>query len=100
MCVRACQQFQGRVLTSPRPVPGKGPSVWDDTLHREPWRTPDLSNGDEACDSLHLYRRDVEMVKELGVRLPRQRRLPASPHSASFSKPLNRSVKRLLHPFP
>lgn len=46
---------------------GKGPSVWDDMLHRQPWRVEDKRNGDVACDSLRLYRRDVEMVKELGM---------------------------------
>ncbi|KAK3911033.1 Myrosinase 1 [Frankliniella fusca] len=46
---------------------GKGPSVWDDSLHREPWRVSDKTNGDVACDSLRLYRRDVQLVKELGL---------------------------------
>ncbi|XP_026283358.1 myrosinase 1-like [Frankliniella occidentalis] len=46
---------------------GKGPSVWDDYLHREPWRVVGEANGDVACDSLRLYRRDIQMIKEMGL---------------------------------
>lgn len=45
---------------------GKGESIWDRfTRVRE--NISDRNNGDIACDSYHLYRQDVELMKELGL---------------------------------
>ncbi|XP_073981967.1 myrosinase 1-like [Rhodnius prolixus] len=45
---------------------GKGESMWDRMLHNRPELVKDKSNGDVACDSFHLYKEDVKLVKEIG----------------------------------
>ena len=46
---------------------GKGPSIWDDFV-RVPGRIKDRSTGDVACDHYHLFRDDVRLMAEMGVK--------------------------------
>ncbi|XP_072933014.1 cytosolic beta-glucosidase-like [Epargyreus clarus] len=46
---------------------GKGLSMWDYYMRTAPDMIVDHSNGDVACNSYYLYKRDIEMLKELGV---------------------------------
>jgi beta-glucosidase len=48
-------------------VDGRGPSIWD-TFTREPGRTIDGDNGDVATDSYRLWREDVQLMKEYGIK--------------------------------
>lgn len=47
---------------------GKGESIWDTHLHKNPNFTLDHSNADVAADSYHHRMDEIEMVNSLGVR--------------------------------
>jgi beta-glucosidase len=46
---------------------GRGPSIWDRYAHTA-GNIGDRSNADVACDSYHLYKDDVQLMKALGVK--------------------------------
>ncbi|KAL9881333.1 myrosinase 1-like [Glossina fuscipes] len=46
---------------------GRGPSIWDTFTHEHSNMIDDHSNGDVGPDSYHLFDKDLEALKELGV---------------------------------
>lgn len=48
-------------------VDGRGKSIWDD-FSRTPGKTLDGKNGDVATDSYRLWREDIALLKQYGIR--------------------------------
>ena len=60
-CATAAYQIEGAVKED-----GRKPSVWD-TFSHTPGKTFRGETGDVADDSYHLYKEDVQLLKNLGV---------------------------------
>jgi beta-glucosidase len=58
----ASYQIEGAVRED-----GRGPSIWD-TFSHTPGKVRRGDTGDIACDSYHLFERDLDLLSELGVR--------------------------------
>ena len=61
-CATAAYQIEGGANEG-----GRGPSVWDVFSHK-PGKTFQGETGDVADDSYHLYKEDVRLLKNLGVK--------------------------------
>jgi len=60
-CATAAYQVEGGAQAD-----GRGPSLWD-TFSHTPGKTHNGETGDVADDSYHLYKDDVQLLKNLGV---------------------------------
>jgi beta-glucosidase len=60
-CATAAYQIEGAAKED-----GRAPSVWD-TFSHTPGKTFQGQTGDVADDSYHLYKKDIELLKNLGV---------------------------------
>ena len=47
---------------------GRGPSIWDAFAHL-PGRIKNNDVPDVSCNSYHLYEKDIEMMKKIGLKL-------------------------------
>ncbi|KAJ2941573.1 hypothetical protein O0L34_g14626 [Tuta absoluta] len=45
----------------------KGENIWDHLVHNHPQDVKDGTNGDVGADTYHNYKRDVEMMREMGL---------------------------------
>ena len=61
-CATAAYQIEGAAKED-----GRGPSIWD-TFSHTPGITVNGDTGDVADDSYHLYKEDVRLLKNLGVK--------------------------------
>jgi len=64
-CATASYQIEGGAKDD-----GRGPSTWD-TFSHTPGKTHNGDTGDVADDSYHLYKEDVQLLKNLGVQVYR-----------------------------
>uniref|UniRef100_A0ACD5XBM7 Uncharacterized protein n=1 Tax=Avena sativa TaxID=4498 RepID=A0ACD5XBM7_AVESA len=58
----AAYQYEGGATEG-----GRGPSIWDTFTHQHPKKITDKTNGDVADDSYHLYKEDVNLLKDMGM---------------------------------
>ncbi|MGA8150001.1 MAG: GH1 family beta-glucosidase [Terriglobales bacterium] len=61
-CATAAYQIEGAVKED-----GRGPSVWD-TFSHTPGKTFQGETGDVADDAYHLYKEDVQLLKNVGAK--------------------------------
>jgi beta-glucosidase len=58
-CGIAAQQIEGAVRED-----GRGESIWDRFTIEQAQKVQDGSNSDVACDSYHLWKEDVALLKQ------------------------------------
>jgi beta-glucosidase len=46
---------------------GKGPSIWDDFVHRRPGKIKTRENGDVSCDFYRRYKDDIALIKAMNL---------------------------------
>lgn len=61
-CSTCSYQIEGAVKED-----GRGPSIWD-TFSHTPGKIVNGDTGDVADDSFHLYKEDIKLLRELGVK--------------------------------
>src|SRR5580700_5516997 len=64
-CATAAYQIEGAVTED-----GRKPSVWD-TFSHTPGKTFQGDTGDVADDSYHLYKEDIQLLKNMGAKVYR-----------------------------
>ncbi len=64
-CATAAYQIEGAPTAD-----GRGPSIWD-TFSHIPGKVYQNQTGDVANDDYHLYKEDVQLLKNLGVKIYR-----------------------------
>ncbi|CAN1236275.1 Beta-glucosidase 24 [Linum grandiflorum] len=47
---------------------GRGQSIWDEFTHKHPEKIVDKTNGDIAADSYNFYKKDIAMLKQMGMK--------------------------------
>ena len=47
---------------------GKGENIWDTFTHKDPSPIENGDTGDVACDSYHLFKEDVKLLVDVGVK--------------------------------
>jgi beta-glucosidase len=57
----AAYQVEGAIQAD-----GRGPSIWD-TFSHTPGKVTNNHHADTTCDQFHLYKTDVELMKNLGI---------------------------------
>jgi beta-glucosidase len=82
---------------------GRGPSIWD-TFSHTPGKTHNGDTGDVADDHFHLYKEDIGLMKDLGLKIYRfsiswSRVFPqgtGTPNPKGLAKPRHRQGLRRL----
>ncbi|PRQ54451.1 putative beta-primeverosidase [Rosa chinensis] len=46
---------------------GRGPSIWDTFVRKNPEKISDHSTGDVANDFYHHYKEDIKLMKKIGL---------------------------------
>lgn len=64
-CATAAYQIEGGAKEG-----GRGPSIWD-TFSHQPGKVFENQTGDVADDDYHLYKQDVQLLKDLGAKIYR-----------------------------
>ena len=103
-CATSAYQIEGAVAAD-----GRGPSNWDVFAHT-PGKTHKGETGDVAADSYHLYKEDVQLLKELGAKtyrfsvswsriFPEGRGKPNEPGLAYYQRLIDELLKNGIEPY-